>query len=338
MKAKTYPALGLADARRASAQFGQTPRTTGVPLLPPDVDETTWLAARRRDGENGTWRIGASELAAVLGISPPYSSPFALWWQKTEGWDIEANDVMKIGQRLEPVIGELFSVERPDLLVCRAGARLWRHPEHEWLVASPDFLAIAADDHGVHVELVEAKSDEGGGGWGKPGTGEVPAHHEVQLLVQCAIFGAPRGHLVRLAGKRFSRYTIEVDDVARAKVAEWVKAGAAFVSDLDLGVPPDIDDTAATEDTLKRLHPAIDEDAEEVLPVDLAAAYLRRHAELDAAKAAYQRVCNRVRDRMGRAQYAVDPDGRRIAQRLIYKRRAYEVPAGMVDQLRRKAK
>lgn len=356
MKARTVVPLTNGDAKKAVARFGQSPRTAAVPLLPANPPEDVWLAARRRDGD--TWRIGASELAAVLGVSP-FASPFSLWWAKQDDWQTEQNDAMKIGHKLEDTIGDLFREERPDLMVARSNAGLWGHPLHDWLVCTPDFLAVAGDvdscTHGadclvhagvnalhnfddrggVHVEPVEAKSDEGGAGWGKPGTGEVPAHHRVQVLVQCAVFGAPRGHLVRLAGKRFARYVVAFDDSARADLAEWIKAGRAFVADLAAGVSPDIDAHDATEATLQRLHPAIDEDTTEMLPVDLAEAYERRHAALDVAKAAVAEVNNRVRARMGRAQYAVGPDGRRIAQRLVYPRRGYEVAPTTVDSLRR---
>lgn len=347
--------LSNPDAKRAVAIFGRSPRVPAVPLLPPNPPEDVWLTTRRRDGD--TWRIGASELAAVLGISP-FASPFSLWWAKQDDWQTEQTDAMKIGHKLEDTIGELFAEERPDLMVCRSNAGLWGHPVHDWMVCTPDFLAVAGDlptcpqedvpggsdvismrrSVDVRVEPVECKSDEGGTGWGTPGSGDVPAHHRVQLLVQCAIFDAPRGHLVRLAGKRFTRYVVEYDDAARADLEQWVKAGEAFVADLVAGVSPDIDGHDATQDTLIRLHPAVDEGTTEMLPVDLAEAYERLHGELDAAKARYAEVCNRVRDRMGRAQYAVDPDGRRIAQRLVFKRRGYEVAPGQVDMLRRKAK
>ncbi|MET8908359.1 YqaJ viral recombinase family protein [Micromonospora sp. NPDC004551] len=343
---KTVVPLSNGDAKRAVARFGRSPRTAAVPLLPADVDEATWLAARRA-GPDG-YRVGASEMAAVLGISP-WASPFSLWWAKQDGWEAEETTRrQRYGHAVEDGIAGLFAEDRPELLVVRPGAGLWGHPVERWLVATPDFLAVAGDVDpgwrdegtgltsgplpGVHVEPVECKSDKGGSGWGKPGTDQVPPHHRVQLLIQCEILGAPRGWLVR----EEHAYRVEYDDAARAEMAHWLVEGRAFVAGLEAGVTPDIDAHEATTATLTRLHPAVDEDTEEVLPADLAQAYQRAHDDLDHAKARAREVENRVRDRMGRAQHALDPDGRRIAQRLVYKRRAYEVPAGMVDQLRRK--
>ncbi|WP_162881453.1 YqaJ viral recombinase family protein [Micromonospora aurantiaca] len=353
MKPKTVVPLTNGDAKKAVARFGRSPRVPGVPLLPVGPPEDVWLAARRA-GPDG-YRVGASELAAVLGISP-YASPFSLWWSKQDGWDAEpASRRQRYGHAVEDGIAGLFGEDHPELLVCRPGAGLWGHPVERWLVATPDFLAVAADaplcshggdclvhrdaaglhnlddQGGVHVEPVECKSDDGGKGWGKPGTDQVPPHHRVQLLVQCEILGAPRGWLVR----KEHAYVIEYDAAARAEMKAWLAEGRSFVVSLETGISPDIDGHEATTDTLTQLHPAVEEGAEEPIPAALAVEFGAALDALDAAKNRAEEAKNRLRDRMGAAQFAVDTDGRRVAQRLIYKRRGYEVPAGMVDQLRR---
>jgi len=356
MRARSVVPLSNGDAKRAVARFGRSPRTAAVPLLPPDAGEDVWLEARRR-GPDG-YRVGASELAAVLGLSP-HSSPFSLYWAKQPDWERDpAGRRQRYGHAVEAGIAGLFAEDRPELLVVRPGAALWGHPVEQWLCCTPDFIAVASDADlcthggdclvhrdtrglhnfddrgGVHIEPVECKSDKGGRGWGKPGTDQVPAHHRVQLLVQCEILGAPRGWLVR----EEHAYRVDYDDAARAEMAGWLAEGRAFVAGLEAGAPPDIDGHEATAATLSQLHPAVDEDTEEFLPAALAAEFVEALDALDAAKARAEEAKNRVRDRMGRAQYAVDPDGRRVAHRVVYKRRSYEVAAGMVDQLRRKQK
>src|SRR5262245_52949583 len=69
--------------------------------LAPDIDRAAWLEARRKG-------IGASEIAAVLGISP-WESPFSLYWRKVNGWDYEPSSEMEWGTRLEPVIAEKYA-------------------------------------------------------------------------------------------------------------------------------------------------------------------------------------------------------------------------------------
>lgn len=331
MKPRLTCPLSNGDAKRSIAQFGVSPRTEARPLLPPDPDEDVWLEARRR-GPDG-YRIGASELAAVLGVSP-YASPFSLWWAKQSDWErSQATARQRYGHAVEDGTAELFGQDRPELLVVRSVAGLWGHPVHDWLVCTPDFIAVAAgrDDGTVSLELVEIKADKGSG-WGKPGTDQVPAHYRIQLLVQCEIFGATRGWLVH----EEKAYLVEYDQAARDEMAVWIAEGQAFVAQLEAGVSPPIDGHDATEDTLQLLHPAVDKDTCEVLPVDLIAEFEMAHTAADAAQGRLAEAKNRVRDRLGTAEFGVDLDGRKVVQRLTYKRRAYEVPAGEVDQLRRK--
>lgn len=334
---KTTVPLSNADAKRSVARFGRSPRTPAVPLLPPDADEQTWLDARRRGAEG--YRVGASEMAAVLGVSP-WSSPFALWWAKREGWQPPRTRGQRWGHKLEAVVAEVFAEDHPELLVCRAGAALWAHVEHPWVVCSPDFLAVsdtrdvAQPGPGplVRVEPVECKSDRGGKGWGKPGTDEIPAHHRVQLLVQCAIFDAPRGHLVR----NDTPYVVEYDDAARAEFATWVDLARTFVASLEANIPPEPDGHDATTKALVQLNPAVDVGEVQVVAAELAVEYGLSHDDLTAAKARFERAQNRVRAAMGRAEMAADPDGRVIAKRTVYKRRGYEVAPAVVDRLDRK--
>lgn len=356
---KTIVPLSSGDARKAVARFGRSPRTAAIPLLPANAGEAEWLAARRRDGAGG-WRIGASELAAVLGISP-HASPFSLWWSKQDSWvRPEATTGMRIGHKLEPVIGDLWAEAHPDMLLCRPRHALYGHPdpEHAWLVCTPDFLAVTtrpgcqcasfpmargeADcpNHStspplVAIEPVECKSDEGGQGWGAPGTDQVPAHHRVQVYAQSEILGAPRGHLMRLAGKRASAYVLPYDDAARAEMARWLEAGRRFVVELETGLAPDPDGHDATTATLLELAPSYVEGTDALLPAELAEAYRRLHTQLADVKTAFAAAQNQVRQRLGDAQLGVDADGTQVVKRLVYKRRAYEVPATVVDQLRR---
>jgi putative phage-type endonuclease len=351
MKVKTHVPLTSGDVRRANARYGKSPRTAAVPLLGLDAYGTeAWHVARRS-------MIGASEMAAVLGRSP-FASPFSLWWSKQEGWSLEQTLSMRLGHELEPIIAKLFAEQRPDLLVCKPNASLWRSPLIEWLACTPDYLAVAYDSvedralayasggadmdgepvrvpHGpCHVEPVECKSDEGGKGWGRPGTDEVPDHHRVQVLQQCAVFGSPRGHLVRMAGKRFSAYVIECDDAAQTEVAEWVAAGKTFMASLEFGVPPELDGHDATTDTLSRIYAGVSEEWDAVVPDELAVAYDDAGVALALAKDRYSKASNDVRGVMRNQRFGVVAStGARFVDRRVYKRRGYEVAATMVDAL-----
>lgn len=323
-KPGTTPALTRGDAHKAIQRFGVSPRTHAYPVLPPDADDATWMDARRRG-------LGASETAGIMGLSP-HSSEFSVWWHKVSGVDIDANDAMRIGSKLEPVIGELFEEDHPGM-VFRPGARLWRHPSPDcaFMLATPDFLVVDPDLPRFPIPL-ECKSDEGGA-WGTPGTGDVPIHHKIQVTQQMAVMGAPRGYLYRLAGKRTSLYRIEWDDATSRMWSSMVEHGRTFMAMVESGVAPDIDGHEATSTALTQMYPAVDKDTETTIPDAIVVAYRDALAAEGHAKAEKRRLANEIRARMARHEYAVDPDGFRVAQRRVYKRRGYEVAPAMVDSI-----
>lgn len=330
-RAKSVPRSPLfnGDARRCKAHWGATPRTMARPVVPYDeYGQPAWHTARRL-------MVGASEMAALLGLSP-WSSAFSLWWSKQRGWEVPQTLAMQIGHELEPIIGRLFAAHRPDLRVYRANGALWTHPTMTWMGCSPDFLAVNGDMYGgcVWVEPVECKSDEGGREWGEPGTDEIPRHHRVQVLQQCLVFGAPRGHVVRMHGKRFSAYTVEVDDAARVEFGQWAEVAHGFVDSLDGGDPPPLDDHQATTDTLKALIPTVDEHIKAPLSDDLCDRYAAARRTLRDAKSGMRLVTNEMLAMLGGSRYGVRAStGAVVVDRRQYMRRPYPVPATYVDAL-----
>ena len=339
--------LSRNDIRKVRARWGASsaPRTWAKPLLPAKASEQDWLEARR-EARPGWWRIGASEIAAVLDVSP-HTSAFALWWAKQATWARpEPNDAMVFGHKLEKVIGEIWAERHPETMLCRPGAALYGHREwaREWLVCTPDFLAVCESPTTIAtldgstlltIEPVECKSDEGGKGWGKPGTDEVPFHHKVQVYVQCEILGASRGHLMRLAGKKATSYVLPYDDAAKALMDTWCGEAVTFLQSLRDNVMPDIDGHPSTTDALQHIHAGYVPDKTTVLPVELANDYRHWHAETARVKEEFETVKNQIRAALGDAQTGLDGEGNRVVRRTIYKKRGYEVGPQEVDELRR---
>lgn len=343
-------ALSEVDHGRVSERApGAVVTSPAVRLLGPDATDEQWLNARR-------WRVGASELSAVVpGVHNPFTSPFKMWWSKQLAWMLDDDMALRIGRELEPVAGKLFAEERPDLLLCEPNGRLFGHKDRPWLCCTPDFLAVAVDwrvcpcvtaegaldgcerCHGdgrsyrPSIEPVECKTDEGGSGWGKPGTDEIPDHHWYQLATQCDVFGASRGHLVRLAGKRLRCYTIEHDPGAE----EWgraVAAGRAFWASLNANEPPDVDGHTSTEEALSLLHPAVD-DRIEYLPPLYEQEYDAARAAVAAAKFREGEVKNRIRAALGDARYGASPGGEPFVDRRVFKHPGSVIPPHPVDGL-----
>ena len=328
-KVATVPVLNRGDSEACIARFGYEPRTVGVPLLPPDVSESVWLDLRKK-------MLTASEVAAVFGRG--HTSAFSLWWQKQPGWPgVPQTAPMHIGRKLESVIGELWSEAHPEAALYRTGAALWGHDRHGWLGATPDYVGVFPVEGGVYIEPVECKSDEGGEGWGRAWTDEVPFHHKCQVLTQALVLGTTHGRLIRLSGKRVTEYRVGVDE-NRQLADDIVHSGQAFVASLESGITPDIDGHASTEEALKTLYSSVDKGVEESIPDELADVFEEAYGQVKAWEARLADARNRIRERMGRsnAQYGVRAsDGTRVVTRSHYKRNGYTVGPCEVDQIRK---
>ncbi len=325
----TYP-VGPEERVAIADRFGVVADVDAVPLLgtgDPNKDQELrkrWLELRSKG-------IGASEMAAVLGRSP-YSSPFALWWAKRGGWTTTQSEDMEWGLRLEDAIAEKFAEEHPELWVGKPDHLLWAHPEHEWLMCTPDRLAIGEDGEWRPVEL----KMHDGSDWGEPGTDEVPFHIRVQVVIQCGIFHASLGYVARLGRgakkRRYATYPIVFD---ADEFGEYVARGAAFVKSVHDGHEPEVDSHFATRDALKRLFTAVDESAIVVVSEQLARDWLDSRNIRKQAATLCTLMDNRLRDALGDAGKGMTPDGTVFVKRSVYKRRGYEVPPGEVDELRR---
>lgn len=321
-----------------------------VPLVGWDEGDDEWLRLRRAG-------IGASEIASVCAVPGAFSSPYALYWAKTLAWENDRTFAMRVGQALEAPIAELFAEEHPEFRLVRPAARLFGSVEHRWMLASPDYVAVvtcdvcrgtgrAVDMEGVNIgdgwcgtcagagawlEPVECKSDEGKS-WGDT----PPLKHVMQVWQQMMVLGAPRGHLVRLSGKRLSAYIVEPDPAAWEQM---IVAGDWFMACRRDSAPPDVDGTDATADALRRLFPAPlpDDNPWRNVEVseDLLAQYRTAWENRQRALDEFAHVQNRMRLTMGEARYAVDTAGNRWVERRQYKRAGYVVGPMEIDEIRK---
>lgn len=268
-----------------------------------------WLAVRAAG-------ISASNIAAILGINP-WDSPFSLYWRKKLGGEVDPSPQMEWGSRLEDAIAAKFEERHADDgMVLRPGG-LYRHPEHEWMLATPDrLLKIVDRGRLIPTAVVELKTASSLDDWGDDGTDQVPVHYRAQVIYQLDVLGLPHAHVALLCrGSTYREYTVAYD---AEDAATMRKAAAEFMRRLGCDEAPDIDGSAATTATLKALHPSVVDEAVSV-PVDLADQYRVRKELLDDAQAAYDEVCNRMRALIGNNREAV-ADGRRVARRSVYDR------------------
>lgn len=256
-------------------------------------------------------RVSPSKAAGILGISP-WDSQRSMWHRMRGDvpWG-DQTDVMERGHLLE------------------AGVLAWwrNHHEHtdwrdsapltlgDWCVATPDGFATV-DGEPV---LVQAKTTSSLDHWGVSGTDQVPTYYLVQVFLEAHVAnvcGLPVRRIhVPVLGPRleFCNYVVDYD--ARiggdliGRMADWYDALHDEAVD-----PPPLDDTVATYDVLRQLHPEIDPGAEVVLTEDQARALVEPAAEVAEAEARERAARSVVLEAMGRAQYATC-NGVRIARR-----------------------
>lgn len=319
------------DARAVAAWLDRSTAPTVRAVRIPCTDEGEWLAART----NG---IGASEVGVIIGVSS-WTSPYALWWRKKLDWRLPRTEGQRWGHLVEDPIATLFAeVVAGEAYVAQplgAPYSLWCHPTAVWMLCTPDRLAVLKDGTVVPVEL---KSDEGGKGWGAPGTDEVPAHHRAQASWQAYIFGAPGAYVVRHRGSGKGRthvYWVPLNDAYMA----GIKAAAGdFLASVALDTPPEPDGAKSTTEALQEINPAIDKDTFAEVPAWLHAEWRQARRDKREAIARDALASNRVRAALGRAEYGTytTADGLDVifVKRRIGKRTGYAVAPATTDELR----
>lgn len=274
-----------------------------------------WLALRQTG-------IGASDVAAILGIEGAYSSPFALWWAKQPGAPLpsgEMDEEQEWGLRLEDAIADKFVEGHPELYTLKPPAALYVNNGRPWQMCSPDRLTVRCDS--PLLAPLELKTDQNPKRWGD----WPPECYRVQLLWQCAVFGVTVGYLAALIGKRYREYRIEFGQDELDEVVGIVDAWRVSLK----GEPPDVDGHDATRAAVLRLYPNADLGLRAVVPADVVAEY---ETADDEAKAAADRLAaakNRMVLAMGSAGKAITEGGR-----VVCARRTYDHPGAVIKPYR----
>lgn len=258
-------------------------------------------------------RVGGSEIAAILGLSP-WESHFSLWHRK-QGLvgPVEDSAEMEWGRRLEGVVASKFFEAHPELE--RLGGTTVTREDKPFMIASPDDRARNRDTG--ETEVVEIKTALYDTGWGQPGTDQIPVYYLCQVRWYLACLGLRRAHVaVLIGGSDYREYVVE-RDLDDEQIL--ISAGAAFIDSITAGVRPDIDAHSETYQVVRELHPEID-GTDTDLPPEVADEYLTAEAAARSADANLTRMKAVVLDRMGSAKYAVHAD-ERIAFRTARTRR-----------------
>lgn len=306
--------------------------------LIPTASEEEWLAARRAG-------VTASEIAVIMGLSN-WSSPYKLFHQKIGV--LPPDDMTAVQERghvLEPHIADKFAQRHPEFAVEGDGQTLFAHPDRPWQMATPDRLVYETylrlpeggyEAGGHPVAGLECKSDASPGDeWGEDGSDQVPVHYRAQVLWNMDVQQVTTWYLACLFVQpwkvRVYEFTLDGDALADLKLMR--EEARDFLGRIDLGDPPDVDWRPATTETLKRLHPGVEDRDVQVRRMPI----ISYRAACKAYKAAEQRkklAENRLRLLLGNGHRIVSAHtGEVIARRDVYPVREHVRKATTVDKL-----
>lgn len=198
--------------------------------------------------------LGATDATQVLGLAPgSYGSPLQVWLRKRgEIPEQEETPIMRRGTELQPYIAAIYSREMNATLI---EADRLHHPDHPWLVASPDYYDVANN------RIVEIKSHSAflAGKYGDSGSKDLPAYEQCQCLLQMHLYKlnhgeTPECHLCVM---------FSLDDIRYYQVAYDEQLCLDFVDILSKwwqkhvveGVPPEVTGAQADSDWFRTAYP-----------------------------------------------------------------------------------
>lgn len=249
--------------------------------------------------------ITPSKVAAILGVSR-WESPYRLWHRLKGITPGEPEkDIFAMGHDFEPAMAAMWRRANPGWQLSPGEVQIVCEPTRFGFPAAVTLDRRAR--RGRARRVVEFKMVRHTEEWGDEFTDEAPADYVAQVTAQMMFSGhtAAPAHLMAL-GPYFNAhtYTIPFDAEVAGVIADRCRV---FYESLAGDEPPDLDDTVATYECVRELHPEIDGSTTEVDPV-LAADVLECSVEIKDAEVRLRGAKTRLLDAMGNAKLAVVGD------------------------------
>lgn len=152
--------------------------------------------------------LTASDAAAALGLNP-YVTPLQLYAQKLGLVEVEENEAMKWGKRLEEPIAQGFAEDTGRVVIHPPEYEIVRHPDALWLGCTLDRENVGCEktpapivtrsrEDGLEIGPLEIKNP--GQGQKSKWDEEPPLVYQIQLQIQMACTKAQWGTLCALIG------------------------------------------------------------------------------------------------------------------------------------------
>jgi len=235
--------------------------------------------------------IGGSQVGTIAGLNK-WESCYTAWAKFTGKIDSEIPDspAMEWGRRLESVVLEKFKDEHPELdVIDEVGT--WQNQERPYQIANPD--GIAMDEFG-NLSVIEIKTARFPDDWDNG----VPLYYLTQVQWYLSCLDIQRAYVaVLIGGSDYREFEIEADYFQqRADIALVEQFLAAVENDK----APDWDGSQSTYETVRRIHPDIQDD--EVELGELGSKALEALEKENAAKSEALALKSQVLDKMGFAK------------------------------------
>lgn len=183
--------------------------------------------------------IGGSDAAALFGLSP-WATPIKVYNDKLGiGEDTPATERMEMGNRLEPVIADLYAEKTGRTLIYDPSLK--RHPVHTFMIAHVDRF-IEGNGKGLEIKTADGRFANQ---WGEAGSDDIPPYYNIQCQHYMSVCELVAMDLaVLIGGNEFRIYNIPRSDRIIQALIE--KEGQFWNEHVVPQVPPEIDGSDAS--------------------------------------------------------------------------------------------
>jgi len=260
----------------------------------PDVTHDEWLSFRRTG-------IGGSDASTILGLNP-YSSLYTLYNDKMGLLPAkEDTEAMRQGRDLEEYVA--FRWQEATGKRCQRSNYMWRSLEHPYMIADID-REIVGENAALECKTTSVynKSDFE--------SGEIPLTYYAQCVHYMSVMGYDRMYLAVLVLNRgFYHYVIERDENEVKSLIK--KEGDFWESYIVPKIPPPIDGSESSIDTVEKLYPS---ESEEIGQIMLSSKYVQILSDIgsmqetiNSLKKAIEALRGGIMAEMGNAAIATAP-------------------------------
>lgn len=207
-----------------------------------------WLELRSRG-------IGGSEVSTICGLNK-WESAVTMFYKRTGKIDSERPDSepMYWGRALEAPIMNRFIEDNPQLEVY-TDVGTWVNRKRDYQIVNPD--GIFKDENG-EFGIIEIKTARYPDDW----MNGVPDYYRTQVQYYLNAFGFKRAYVaVLFSGSDYKCFELAADSFQQSVDLERVEEFLAAVKDDKV---PDWDGSDSTYETVRKLHPLIEDDEVEL--------------------------------------------------------------------------